>query len=213
DGRAPHGRVRELRDPAAGPLPDRSAYLQRRVGRARLRGRNRRRALARRRLRGAGDRRDRAGPPGQRQAARPRARAQVRGARADRAARARSRSGVALRRRQAGEEGRRRPRPAGERGGVMRAVLCAIATTVLAGCGFQLRGQQSLPFESLYIPGTGPLSVELRRNIHASSKTKLVDNPKLAQAVVGFTEETRDKVILTFTSAGKVNEYRLRYTV
>jgi len=95
----------------------------------------------------------------------------------------------------------------------MRAVLCAIATTVLAGCGFQLRGQQSLPFESLYIPGTGPLSVELRRNIHASSKTKLVDNPKLAQAVVGFTEETRDKVILTFTSAGKVNEYRLRYTV
>jgi LPS-assembly lipoprotein len=95
----------------------------------------------------------------------------------------------------------------------MRAAACAIAAALLAGCGFHLRGQQSLPFESIYIPGTNPLAVELRRNVNAASKTKVVDNPKLAQAVVGFTEETRDKVILTFTSAGKVNEYRLRYTV
>jgi LPS-assembly lipoprotein len=31
--------------------------------------------------------------------------------------------------------------------------------------------------------------------------------------VVGFTNEMRDKSILTFTAAGKVNEYRLRYRV
>jgi LPS-assembly lipoprotein len=31
--------------------------------------------------------------------------------------------------------------------------------------------------------------------------------------VLGFTGEAREKVILSFTSAGKVNEYRLRYRV
>ena len=83
----------------------------------------------------------------------------------------------------------------------------------LAGCGFHLRGQAELPFETLHIPGANPLAVELRRNVSAASKTRLVDNPDGAQAVLGFTTEVRDKVILSFTSAGKVNEYRLRYRV
>jgi LPS-assembly lipoprotein len=94
----------------------------------------------------------------------------------------------------------------------MRTVLL-IAAAFLAGCGFQLRGQASLPFETLYIPGATPLAVELKRNVTASSKTRLVDSPDKAQAVLAFTDETRDKTILTFTSAGKVNEYRLRYRV
>jgi len=94
----------------------------------------------------------------------------------------------------------------------MRTFLL-IAAAFLAGCGFQLRGQASLPFETLYIPGTTPLAVELKRNVTASSKTRLVDNPDQAQAVLAFTDEGRDKSILTFTSAGKVNEYRLRYRV
>jgi LPS-assembly lipoprotein len=94
----------------------------------------------------------------------------------------------------------------------MRTVLL-IAAAFLAGCGFQLRGQASLPFETLYIPGATPLAVELKRNVTASSKTRLVDSPDKAQAVLAFTDETRDKIILTFTSAGKVNEYRLRYRV
>ena len=94
----------------------------------------------------------------------------------------------------------------------MRAVLIA-AAALLAGCGFQLRGQASLPFETFYIPGSTPLAIELRRNISASSKTRLVDSPEKAQAVLAFTDEQRDKTILTFTSAGKVNEFRLRYRV
>ena len=94
----------------------------------------------------------------------------------------------------------------------MRAALL-IAAASLAGCGFQLRGQASLPFETFYIPGSTPLAVELRRNVTAASKTRLVDSPEKAQAVFAFTEEARDKTILTFTSAGKVNEYRLRYRV
>jgi LPS-assembly lipoprotein len=95
----------------------------------------------------------------------------------------------------------------------VRAALAGIVLAFLAGCGFHLRGTVELPFETLYIPGTNSLAVELRRNVNAASKTRLVDSPKNAQAVFGFTEEARDKVILTFTSAGKVNEYRLRYRV
>ena len=95
----------------------------------------------------------------------------------------------------------------------MRAALAALALALLAGCGFHLRGTAQLPFETLYIPGANPLAVELRRNVKAASKTRLVDNPGTAQAVLGFKQETREKVILSFTSAGKVNEYRLRYRV
>ncbi len=95
----------------------------------------------------------------------------------------------------------------------MRLALAAAALALLAGCGFQLRGTAQLPFETLYIPGANPLAVELRRNVKAASKTRLVDAPGSAQAVLGFTTEAREKVILSFTSAGKVQEYRLRYRV
>jgi LPS-assembly lipoprotein len=95
----------------------------------------------------------------------------------------------------------------------MRASIVGLVAALIAGCGFHLRGQAELPFETLYVPGTSALSVELRRNVVAGSKTKLVDSPKSAQAVLGFTTEVRDKLILSFTSAGKVNEYRLRYRV
>lgn len=95
----------------------------------------------------------------------------------------------------------------------MRVALATVILALLAGCGFQLRGTAQLPFETLYIPGANPLAVELRRNVQAASKTRLVDNPKSAQAVLGFTTEAREKLILSFTSAGKVNEYRLRYRV
>ena len=95
----------------------------------------------------------------------------------------------------------------------MRAVSAGLVVAFLAGCGFHLRGPAPLPFETIYIPGATPLAVELRRNVTASSKTRLTDNPKSAQAVLAFTAEAREKVILSFTSAGKVNEYRLRYRV
>ena len=93
------------------------------------------------------------------------------------------------------------------------ALAAAVLALVLAGCGFQLRGQAQLPFDTIYIPGNTPLAIELRRNVTAASKTKLADTAGNAQAVFGLTLETREKVILSFTSAGRVNEYRLRYRV
>ncbi len=89
----------------------------------------------------------------------------------------------------------------------------ALVAAFLAGCGFQLRGQAQLPFETLYIPGVSPLVVELKRNVAVASKTRLVDSVGDAQAVLGFTQELRDKVILSFNTQGRVSEYQLRYRV
>jgi LPS-assembly lipoprotein len=93
-----------------------------------------------------------------------------------------------------------------------RAALAGVMVA-LSACGFHLRGQAPLPFETLYISGTNPLVVELKRNVAAASKARLVDTPGDAQAVLGFTEELREKVILSFNAAGRVSEYQLRYRV
>ena len=92
---------------------------------------------------------------------------------------------------------------------IVGAVLCA----VISGCGFQLRGQASLPFDTLYMPGASPLVVELKRNVVAGTRSKLVDSEKDAKAILGFTHEVREKVILSFNTSGLVREYQLRYRV
>jgi len=97
--------------------------------------------------------------------------------------------------------------------GALRTALAGVTAALLAACGFHLRSQAQMPFETLYIPGNNPLVVELKRNVAAASKTRLVDSPRDAQAVFGFTQELREKIILSFSAAGRVSEYQLRYRV
>ena len=94
-----------------------------------------------------------------------------------------------------------------------RAAAAAALLAGLAGCGFHLRGQATLPFDTLYVPGSSPLLVELKRNVSAGTNTKLVQNDKDAKAVFGLTQEVREKVILSFNTSGLVREYQLRYRV
>jgi LPS-assembly lipoprotein len=95
----------------------------------------------------------------------------------------------------------------------MRALALALALTI-AGCGFKLRGRADVPFETLYIPGaSGGIALELRRNIQAGTGTRVVDDPKAADAILQFSEETREKHILSLTAAGRVREFQLRYRV
>lgn len=96
----------------------------------------------------------------------------------------------------------------------MKRILAPGLLLLLAACGFHLRGEQKLPFETLYVPPGSPLSIELKRNLAAqASSTRIVDDPKEAEAVLGFTSETRDKVILSFDTTGRVREYQLIYAV
>ena len=96
---------------------------------------------------------------------------------------------------------------------VLRFVFCAALAALTAGCGFQLRGQAKLPFETLYvaIPEASLLGGELKRNIVAGTRTKLVASPAQAQAVLEVTSEERSKSILSLNTAGRVREFQLRY--
>ena len=92
--------------------------------------------------------------------------------------------------------------------------LAVIAlAAIIAGCGFRMRGQADLPFETLYIPPGSALAVELKRNVAAGTRTHVVEARENAQAVLGFTQESREKVILSFNTQGRVREYQLRYRV
>ena len=85
---------------------------------------------------------------------------------------------------------------------------------VVAGCGFKLRGTADVPFETVYIPGSsGGIALDLRRNIEAGTNAKVVDDPKRADAIMAFTEEAREKEILSLTGTGRVREFQLRYRV
>lgn len=95
----------------------------------------------------------------------------------------------------------------------MRNLAALVLAVLTAACGFQLRGQAKLPFETLYvaIPAISPLGTELKRNIVAGTNTKLVNQPARAQAILTLVAEERDKSILSFDASGRVLELQLRY--
>jgi LPS-assembly lipoprotein len=95
----------------------------------------------------------------------------------------------------------------------LRPLLAVVLALSLAACGFQLRGQARLPFETLYvaIPDISPMGIELKRNIIAGTRTKLVNSAAEAQAVLSVLAEERGKSILSFDTSGRVREFQLRY--
>jgi LPS-assembly lipoprotein len=89
-----------------------------------------------------------------------------------------------------------------------------VLSLILAGCGFRLRGTAEVPFERLYIPGAnGGLALDLKRNMQSGSNAQVVEDPREADAILEFTEESREKHILSLTVAGRVREFQLRYRV
>jgi LPS-assembly lipoprotein len=97
----------------------------------------------------------------------------------------------------------------------MKKVLLVVFCFFLAACGFQLRGQAKLPFETLYIsfPGGHPIGTDLRRLIKASTTTRLVDKPKNAQAILEIVSVTNDKQIMSVSGGGRVREFELFYRI
>lgn len=96
-----------------------------------------------------------------------------------------------------------------------RAAIAALASAfALGGCGFQLRGQATLPFDSIAIPASpSPLIADLTRNIQSGTNAKVVQSAGESQASFQLLQEVRDKVILSLSTQGRVREYQLRYIV
>jgi LPS-assembly lipoprotein len=94
-----------------------------------------------------------------------------------------------------------------------RLAAAALLCMALAACGFQLRGQATLPFDSLYVQGSPVVANQVARSVRAGSHTRVIDNPKDAQVTLQILSELRDRVILSLSAAGRVRELTLRYTV
>ena len=84
----------------------------------------------------------------------------------------------------------------------------------LAGCGFQLRGQYTLPFTSVYVstPDASVVATELKREI-SNSPAKLMTAAKGADAQLNIINDRRDRQILSLSGAGRVREYELKLRV
>lgn len=95
-----------------------------------------------------------------------------------------------------------------------RALLAAVATTVasLAGCGFKLRGAQTLPVDTLYLalPVNSPLGAEITRVVRASTNARVVPDRKEAQAIFELLGEAREREVLSVNAQGRAREYQLR---
>lgn len=97
----------------------------------------------------------------------------------------------------------------------LRLLFTALLGLLLAGCGFHLRGQVKLPFDTLHlqVPNElSPFAQELRDNLKAGG-IKLTGKPSEAQVVLQVVSEFPEKRILTLGAGGRVLEYQLLYHV
>ena len=96
---------------------------------------------------------------------------------------------------------------------IFRLTFLTMLIALVAGCGFQLRGAYSLPYESLFVAvaDTSLVGANLKRAIRASGSTRLADTAADAQATFLPTAEAKDPVVLSYSSSGRVREKRLRY--
>ena len=97
----------------------------------------------------------------------------------------------------------------------MRCFVTIVGCLLLASCGFHLRGQAALPFESMYVQTGGPSSFasDLARAVRAGSQTRVTDNPQDAQVTLQIIAEGRERAILSLSGSGRVREITLRYRV
>ena len=88
-----------------------------------------------------------------------------------------------------------------------------LATSALAGCGFELRRAPELRFRTIQLVGfspRSPLHDELRLNINASTTTLVVDGAAQAQVMLESIDDVREKVVVASSAAGQVTEVQLR---
>lgn len=96
-----------------------------------------------------------------------------------------------------------------------RVLLAVVLSVVLTGCGFHLRGQAALQFQSIYLETNGPSSFadDLVRTLRSSNGARIVENPKDAQVILQILSEARERAILSLSGSGRVREITLRYRV
>lgn len=93
-----------------------------------------------------------------------------------------------------------------------RRHLLLLGSVALAGCGFELRREPELRFQTLALTGfppDSPLAAGLKRQIKRTP-VQLLDDPARAQVVLEALHEYRDRTVVASTSVGQVREWTLR---
>jgi LPS-assembly lipoprotein len=98
---------------------------------------------------------------------------------------------------------------------LVKKIVPIVFCFFLAACGFQLRSQATLPFETIYIsfPVGNPIGTDLRRFVKAGTSTRIVDDPKNAQATLDVISAVNERQIMSVSGGGRVREFELRYRV
>ena len=97
--------------------------------------------------------------------------------------------------------------------------LVILSLSFLSGCGFKLRGQQKMAFETLAITPErgGEVATALRRYmgdavrpLHAKADSPPEAKP---QVILDILQELREKSVVGVNSSGQVREFQLRLRV
>jgi LPS-assembly lipoprotein len=94
-----------------------------------------------------------------------------------------------------------------------RLLLAAFPAALLTACGFELRRAPELGFRTLQLTGFkpgSPLAEELRRQLHTSTTTRVVESAGQAQVILVAEADAREKSVVASTAAGQVREIQVR---
>ena len=91
---------------------------------------------------------------------------------------------------------------------LLSSLALALTTT---GCGFRLRGQFSLPFQTMYVnmPRNNRMAAAIRRMIASGTNVQLVENAADAQAILDFIGQNRQREVVALNTKGEAREYEL----
>lgn len=95
----------------------------------------------------------------------------------------------------------------------MRRLLTAfLLLSLLAACGFQLRGPKPMPFQTikLEMDSYADLTAALKRAIQANGSTRVVDRAEDAEVRLLTPVNVREKEIIALNANGSAREYQLR---
>lgn len=90
--------------------------------------------------------------------------------------------------------------------------MLLLGVLLLSACGFHLRGQDSLPFKSIYLQNSG--AATLARDIKVALKSNgvvVATSPEGAEGSMDLMSEQNEKRILSLSGNGRVREYQLIY--
>ena len=95
----------------------------------------------------------------------------------------------------------------------LRALLFIFSISILASCGFHLRGTSDIAFSSIFIQGnTLIISKNLKKSL-TTNGVKVLDSAEGAELLLETVGEENEKRILSLAGGGTVNEFELYYRV